>query len=174
VAPEREEVAYHEAAHAVLHVILGYDLEWVSIEPNVDTHSEGETKGTILPPAVTKERLARGDSFTEEELVAISDNVTNLLAGEVAEARLRGERYQLDPLAVRTRDEQWAIGQVQSVCGSANGYARADRELAALIRRAEELLDRHWAFVERVAEGLIVKRRLTGEEVVSLGPATDT
>lgn len=173
MAPKREVVAYHEAAHAGLHVILGYDLEWVSIEPNPETQSEGETKGTILPPAVTKGRLARGDAFTEEELAAIVDNVTNLVAGEVAEARRSGERYRLDPLAVRTRDEQWAVGQVQSVYGSANAYAHADRELATLTKRAEELLERHWAFVERVAEALMVKGRLTGDEVVSLKWATD-
>jgi ATP-dependent Zn protease len=70
-----KDVAYHEAGHAILHVLLGYELEYVSIEPNEKTQSLGETKGTIVPSTVTQERLGtrHHPPFTDEERRAIID-----------------------------------------------------------------------------------------------------
>ncbi len=165
-------VAFHEAAHAVLHVDLGYELECVTIKPDAETNSLGRTKGRILPTSLTSQRIHATTDLTTDERSAMWDNIVNLLAGEVAEARLRGDTYRLDPVKpdAHTRDEWDALGQLQSLYGVGPEYTRADRQLLVATSEAVSRVAATWTFIERVAAELLARTCLNGDDVLSLKP----
>jgi hypothetical protein len=168
-----EAVAFHEAAHAVLHVVLGYELEFVSIAPDSETKSLGQTKGQILPPSLTPQRVRTGTPpLNGAEEKAMRDNVVNLLSGEVAEAHLRERKYRLDPLKQgnHTRDEKDALGQLQRLYAVGADYTDADRQLECCTAEAEHLIDENWEYVAGVARELLARTHLTGEDIRVLRP----
>jgi ATP-dependent Zn protease len=151
--------AYHEAAHAVAHIVMGYKLEHVSIDPPKDG-TLGGTKGEIVPPSF-EARLRQRDEFDDSELRLIGDEIVTYLLGEIAEARRRGDTYRLDPLNVRTDDERQVMGRIGALWPN---YAEADEHLAALHTSAQQLAAEHWSKIETVASALLERRRLTGVE----------
>jgi hypothetical protein len=66
--PTQDEIdaAYHEAAHAIAHIEMGYPLEYVSIDPPQDCKLGG-TKGMIAPPELEPKLKAR-KSLTSAEI----------------------------------------------------------------------------------------------------------
>jgi hypothetical protein len=78
------------------------------------------------------------------------------LGGPIAELR----RFRYSQLE---QDQFWATAWSGDL---ANARARYDGKLTRAIRRADRLLRRHWRAVERVADALLQRGELTGEEVM--------
>jgi ATP-dependent Zn protease len=96
-APTQKEIdtAYHEAAHAIAHLDMGYPLEYVSIV-SPQEGKLGGTKGTIAPEELESKLRDRAE-FAPAEVQVLRDEMTNYLMGELAEARLHKRTYRLDP-----------------------------------------------------------------------------
>jgi ATP-dependent Zn protease len=170
----RTNTAYHEAGHAVATLALEYDLECVSIRPNDETNSLGQTKSSILSKTITRKRIRSRDTFDESEIKTIHDHVVDLLAGDVAEAVLAGSPHSVDPLHSRTRDEKDAVGLLQvvySVYGEhTDQHSETDARLKQLAQRAETLVKANWQWIERTAKQLLERECLSGSDVQKLEP----
>src|SRR5579862_3608526 len=97
--------AYHEAAHAVATLVLGLRLErvaLVSAEP-------GKAAETVGEPGLKGSQIA-----TQADREGAQKDIIGFLAGDIAEAKLRGETYKLDPYQedVHTSDEQESLGRI--------------------------------------------------------------
>jgi hypothetical protein len=144
-----EEVAYHEAGHAVVGHRLGLDL--------VDVDVLGDAEGghghtNFRPPAWYRPEAPldeRHRSFVEAVVVTF-------LAGSVAEARIAGFRntdasgFDLEAVAL-----EW-LRRLENPAP------------AALMRRAEELVDANWTAIQRLARTLMRVRRLPGPEALAV------
>lgn len=159
------DTAYHEAAHAVAHVVLDHELESVSrLPPQPD--KLGGTHGRVLPKSLTD-----GSSnwsmrrFTPAEIAAIKDSITILLIGDIAEAKLNGGGREFDPNNLQTSDDAEIVGRMTALW---RDHATADAEVAVLSRRARAVVDEHWGYIRGVAEALLERGTLSGMDVRAL------
>jgi hypothetical protein len=119
--PELRAVAYHEAGHAVLHVLAGQQVESVTIVP-------------------TKEYLGQTRLASSAQPVDGYRTLICLLAGPVAEALTTG-------------------------CVNHEG---ATDDLEQIVGLVKPLLMRGWYQIDWVAQALLAKKSLTGDEVDAL------
>ena len=141
-----EKTAYHEAGHAVAHMILGMGMEEVSIIP------DGECLGYV--------RHAKGYKiFNEDNPEELTDDWTvlenafiALYAGPYAESIITG--------CLETNTEEFGyIGNIILHCNL------TEAENLSLIQKAKELINQRWKSVKALAEELMKKKRLSGNEV---------
>jgi hypothetical protein len=144
-----EEVAYHEAGHAVVGNSLGLDLI------DVDTLGDGENghgHTRFRPP----EWFRPGEPRGERHRRLAEAIVVTFLAGAAAEARHAGFRnpdasgFDLEAVA-----SEW-LQQLDS----------PDEE--ALRRRAEAIVETNWPAIERLAKALMHAHRLPGQEALAV------
>lgn len=164
--PAPEDIAYHEAGHVLARLAMGYPVDYVTIKEDPETQSLGATHGQILLSSLTPERFKHGSAFTADEERSICDNITALVAGDVAETHHRGEVYEIEPVSMsHTRDERNAIGQALALWRDddiANAYT------AFLTVRARRILVERWTLVEKVATQLLRQETLEGVAVQAL------
>lgn len=154
------DTAYHEAAHAIAYLEMGYELEFVSIMPPQEGKFGG-AKGTIAPEELESKLRQRLD-LTPAEVHVLRDEMTNYLMGELAEARLHSETYRLDPHNVRTDDERQVMGRVGAIW---TNYDIADVQLETMHVRAEAVVALRWQQIEQLANELLKRKTLTGADV---------
>jgi ATP-dependent Zn protease len=135
-----EAVAYHEAGHAVVALVLGRPVHVVSVLPDRDNLGLCEFKKGAFRPS---------DDWLEREIL-IS------LAGLAAEA-LRTGHYAYDGAA---RDLQF----VRRLAVERAGERRAERLQRRLLAKVEHLLARaeNWRAVERIAAELMRRGSISG------------
>jgi hypothetical protein len=150
-----EEVAFHEAGHAVVGHSLGLDLV------DVDTLGDGEGghgHTNFKPPP-----WFRKDPPLDERSRAFAEAVaTTFLAGTVAEARRAGfdnwgeAGFDLDSVV---RDWILLLVPAAEVVDRLRQYGVA----------AARLVDEpaNWAAIEKLARVLLERRRLTGAEALA-------
>jgi hypothetical protein len=80
------------------------------------------------------------------------------LAGPCAEARERGQRFDRMFSGVAATDDREAVAAL----------GLSEEQFVAACRETIELVERDWAIIERVAEELADRDRLTYEEVEAL------
>lgn len=150
-------VAIHEAGHAVVGMALGLPVRRVSIIGVGE--SAGRTTGVHRPRWVRNE-LEVGSPWKQPRVVHwVLNEITTLLAGGLAGKRLTGrfdqdgcrsDRHQEVDLALRLVDDD-------------------ERQAGALLKwlrlRSLQLIDRRWAAINAVAEGLVTERSLSGARV---------
>jgi len=137
---DQQATAYHEAGHAVVALILGRPVQYVSILPNRERLGVCEFgKGASRPT----------DDWLEREILIA-------LAGIAAEARHTGN-YAWDGAA---RDQIY----VQRLTEQRAGDRRAERLQRRLLAKVEHLLtdERHWQGVELIAAELIKQGEISG------------
>ena len=163
------DTAYHEAAHAVGHVVLDHDLYSTSrVPPQPD--KLGGTHGRVLPDSLTKGSSNWGGRrFSSDEIDAIKDEITIILMGDMVEAELNGKGRVFDANNVQTEDDMMIVGRMTSVWPE---YNVADGKVAMLAERARRIIDENWGYIELVAEGLLDNKTLSGDDVQRLRPAT--
>jgi ATP-dependent Zn protease len=135
-----QATAYHEAGHAVVALLLGRPVQWVSILPDREHLGICEFgKGAHRPSQ---------DWLEREILIA--------LAGIAAEARLTGT-YAWDGAR---RDQQ----HVRRLAVQRAGERRADKLQRRLLAKAEHLLAEEgcWRAVELIATELLRVREISG------------
>ncbi|MCO6458600.1 MAG: hypothetical protein J5I93_25110 [Pirellulaceae bacterium] len=132
---DTRETAFHEAGHKVAAARLGFDIGDCDIIPDDEDGRAG----------VSRDEGPWMDGSRDE------DHVIVLYSGFQAQRR---HNPQADP-AVAGRDDEEAAHYVQL-----NKFSEVE-----LRKRAEELLDKHWAEVEAIATLLIEEKRLDGYDI---------
>ncbi len=177
-AAEKEEVAYHEAGHAV--VALAFDEEGVglvSVRP-----SKSDARGVV-------QILKNEGYFGSYELM--HERVVALLAGKAAVEIKYG---RTDVGAFSDMDRASAILQRFITEYAVGGYGllrpvnryciespQQDEKiiversamLARCYEETKDLLRKHWAFVERLAAELVKRDTLVYEEIIALRDETE-
>lgn len=161
----RERTAYHEAGHAVVGHLLGWQVSYMSIQANASYHGytafmePRPPQGHAIPVGVVTFDLATGPQHSEEDL---PDVLTRGLAGIVAERFLCAHRGVSARPVHLGRDTREARTNVK-------GYPKErQRELlAAAEQRAGQLLmvADHWRAVDVLAQALLAAESLSGPDV---------
>jgi ATP-dependent Zn protease len=174
----RYAVAYHEAGHAVVGVLLRWVIRYVSIIP------DEQTLGRVYHP-----RRSKLDYWLAEEVKSPNASARShrkqvgLRLGELtaAQIRMRHRRARID-IAVRLAGRkaekrftrEWTDPNVGSDRSEVIELAlqlasefpiTADRIIVRESARATRLLAENWPCVEAVARALLVRNCLTGREV---------
>jgi len=137
--PGTEALAYHEAGHAVIHVLLGGTLQRVSLVRDDR-------------PGVPKEAAAGPGS--------VEDRIAVLLAGEVAES-LSGQH--VTGVAEGT-DRERARRLAASATSAPEALLEAERQRVVALLRTPQ----HWQRVVAVAQALLAQQRLEGAQLQAL------
>lgn len=147
------EVAFHEAGHAVVMMVLGVRIDHVSIDPDSDTD------GTVVPVGTSRNGSPDPQKPTTLGRWGAERDVMVALAGPLA-----AMQYVTDEDALRSSvagDLDHAIRAIRSVCGSTE-------EAAAMLQwlriRTQNLLNAQWHAVAILAATLREKRTLTEQE----------
>ena len=151
----REDVAYHEAGHAVAHWRHDYDrpVDKVTVKPGEGYLGRVES---TLPPQVMA-AIDRGEEWTAEVDGLIGREVIATLAGPAAEARHRGRE---NPAGAGS-DHRTVMGFAYR-CGMEGDLAAAFFEYRNL--RARQLVEVNWKLIEAVAAALLERETLSGDE----------
>jgi hypothetical protein len=156
-----ERVAYHEAGHAIAFHRLGYGV----------TEARLHSTGGYVDVADCDYRTtlpARPDGlYSGVELVnAARPHAMTFLAGPVAEARHVG----LDSLRGCWRQDEpgFDVGLVETWLRQVTHPDEYDSAASWLTSHAVWLVDEEWPAIERVAEALIERTVLSGEQVAEL------
>jgi len=134
--------AIHEAAHAVAAIRAGLVFETVSALPDEAHELDGALYWTEIQDS--------GELAMAPELVAVVS-----LAGPCAEARERGQRFDRMFSGVAATDDREAVAAL----------GLTEDQFVAACRETIALIERDWPLIERVAEELADRDRLTYEEV---------
>jgi ATP-dependent Zn protease len=144
-------VAVHEAGHAVAAIRAGLVFDQVSILPDESLEIDGAL--------YWNEMQESGEIVMPPELLAVV-----LLAGPCAEARERGLRADrmFDGVAATQDREAMAV------------LGLTEQQFLAATKEALGIVERDWALIEQVAEGLADQERLDYEEVEAIVDAAGT
>jgi cell division protease FtsH len=153
--PERRHTAYHEAGHAVIGLVLGYDVRKATIRPRY----------SYLGSAwISNERNG------STEIQAGSDSEVDLvgricvgLAGLFAEQLV--SRAPLDELI---DDSAWTDWQRAQKNARRINRRKAEMLIDVLMEETKALVQQHRQAIIRVAEALLERWTLTGEEIKQL------
>ena len=162
---EAAPVAYHEAGHAVIARVLGLEVDWVTITPDLDIAGECDSDYAFY-------FAFYADDATQ--LAAIEKDVMVTLAGPIAECQYRSLDFNA---ATVMRSAGWG-----SDLAMAKYLLTMAMELLPEDLRPElydELFDRlsieteilvngRWPAIERVATGLLEASDLNGADVENL------
>lgn len=153
-ATQLRATAFHEAGHAVMHVLAGHRLQLVSIKPGEESHG-----GTRVVPQF---RVPSSGPVSPQTVANVEAAVCILLAGWEAQRRAA-------PRTVRghgaVEDSRKAVELIDVLSGS-------DEEVQAWIRllevRTRQRVAHYWRAVTAVATALLEKETLDGPEAGAL------
>jgi hypothetical protein len=147
----REEVAYHEAGHAVVAFALKLGVKRLTIDP------EGGAAGSVehLRASFSNDQMNEyEEKYGKARLrIRVEPDLVVFLAGEIAQS-MAGPSY----------DGSWedrgdAINRAERFCDS---IEETEAYVSWLHVRASDLLRRHWLAVEAVARALLERKTLIG------------
>jgi ATP-dependent Zn protease len=148
-----ELIAYHEAGHALMALLLGGKVEQVTIEPDNDDGPlrQGDTRVLWRHAGLSNKEFAR-------KAVQVS------LAGPVADMIYSGDPYHPGLVA------EWAADWDEAWQAAILLYPDERQRLAYLERISIQLYNRlkdddHWAAVASLADHLLAHETLEGEQV---------
>jgi ATP-dependent Zn protease len=153
----RWKVAIHEAAHAVIARVLTLSAGHVTIRPNYRDRSRGVS--------ITHEPYACLSAWEQRGKVRDSDNavyvarIISTMAGAEAETELLGLQ------AVGDGHDRDQIEQMAEELTSKRSWSELEPRLRRMTRM---LVRRHRSRIERVAEALLTKIKLSGRQVDKL------
>jgi ATP-dependent Zn protease len=140
-----EELAYHEAGHAVLHVLLGGRVNRICIV------RDDPKRGVEVPAA--------GDPLVADA-ATVHNRIVVLLGGEAALHVWRPANPRRPDAKDRARAEVLAA----TLSSEPASVLETDWEVAVGMLRSDE----NWPLVERLAKRLATERVLEGEDVQRL------
>lgn len=148
-----ELIAYHEAGHVLMAVILGGKVQQVTIEPDNDDGPDRQGDTQIL---------WRRRRFSEKEFAHIAVQVS--LAGPVAEMIYSGDPYHPGLVA------EWAADWREAWEAAMPLHPGEQQRLEFLEQVSIQLYDRLkaddiWAVLASLADNLLAHETLEGEQV---------
>jgi hypothetical protein len=180
-----ERVAYHEAGHAVINLALMPERGIAEVTIEKEDDSDGHVAYDQSSPWM----------ITPTSKEDVLDTLCVALAGRVAEQRQAGHASGTDSGATsdlrQATNKAWAAITVWGMdeefgpvvletmieeSGLRGGWLfnEAQRHLQRVMKeahvRTEELVRLHWAHIEKLAKSLLVKPRLSQDEVFSILP----
>ena len=168
---QRERIAHHEAAHAVMMIFtkVGVPPGGISIDlVNPATSGLGSVDGRLYDIDLRDLSGPALEARQKEEAPAAMCNGLVILAGAVADAKVEG-RDAWDCLIEQTSDLSQARdmlrrGQYASVA------AQEDQALKVQLDEAKEVLEEReiWAAVQAVARAVLKTGKLSGPEIEAI------
>jgi ATP-dependent Zn protease len=157
-------LARHEAAHAVVALRLGRKLENVTIVP--DDSSDGKMKRFV------KSWEAYDDIEWEASTISMLrmiDGVMISIAGQVCEDIINDIPYKDAPIS-----SQWDNENIADwVMLNGMDQSEIDLFLRWMHERTRLLLLKYWSWVEAIANALLERQTLSGDEVWEICQKTD-
>ncbi|WP_410658358.1 hypothetical protein [Amycolatopsis sp. lyj-112] len=159
VAAEDRVTAWHEAAHAVVYLLQGRSLRYVTLRPS----GAGRAGFTAVRP--------RRADLSSVAVVAH--------AGPLAQARYVLEAISADEwLDEGVTVEDIRLGaylhgghdDLALIAQARQAYGFSDRQPDLWAGIAQDLVDRHWTDIGRIAEALVERRTLTGAQLRACVP----
>ena len=156
--PSKELIAtaYHEAGHAVVSSRLGSKVKHVSIVPNERTETLGHVRHQPIPRRIL--RILEFGFVTPVQRQLVEDHIIISYAGSLAERRQRGRSNHRGAQS----DYADVVGLADRLCGSAE---EVDAYLAWLRIRATNSVNANWDLIESVAQALLARQKLSGDEL---------
>lgn len=147
-------LAYHEAAHAVVSLLLFKRIDYVTIV------QDGDTWGHMMP-------LDPYDNNEEDDgaskMLEMMDEVMINFAGQIAEDIIYNTPYEQSH--VNSDGDRENIKSVASLYMTQQ--SEIDLFVAWMYERTRLVLIENWFRVKAVADALLEKKRLSGHEVVA-------
>jgi len=148
-----ELIAYHEAGHALMAVLLGGEVQQVTIEPENDEGPERQGDTQVV---------WRRAGLSDKEFAKIAVQVS--LAGPVAEMIYSGDPYHPGLVA------EWAADWREAWDGAVLLHADERKRLEYLENVSIQLYhrlkdDELWAALAALADNLLAHETLEGEQV---------
>jgi hypothetical protein len=137
--------AIHEAAHALAAIRAGLVFDTVSALPDEANDLDGALYWTELQDS--------GELAMAPELLAVVS-----LAGPCAEARERGQRFDRMFLGVAATDDREAVASL----------GLTEEQFLTACRDTLDMIEQDWALIDRLARELLVRERLSFEEVEAI------
>jgi hypothetical protein len=156
----------HEAGHAVIARLTGFDVAWVSVDPNfIKNDPLAIENGCNLSHAVcltiSSDRLNpiinRRSELTKEQKETIMGYSMHVLAGPCAEERMSPETFYVEA-------SQNDLAQVAAVLmlTTRTNKAMCKKLHRTARRKLEKMLEENWGLVVCVADALQRYRTLSG------------
>lgn len=149
---DQELLAHHEAAHAVVAISLGWEINQVTIVADDDTFGHCQVKDFEL--------YFDGNRWTGEVKASARQAILYDLAGIAAEMRINGDYDEVGC----SSDWGKAYTKARHLTRACNPQTYLDYALG----RTKKLVNSHWQRVTAVAAGLLEHQTLTGEDVYTL------
>lgn len=163
--------AIHEAGHAVAACLLGFHVEWVSVDREfirtdplaIKNGIEGSGAVTMaLVSRVLEPISARRNRLMREDKEALHRFGVEVMAGPIAEERLCPDEFEPEACA-------GDFLQVHSVLAEMDGRKAFQRDsLRRIIASAREFVATHSDLIEIVGAALLDRGTLTGDDVHKL------
>lgn len=149
-----EEIsAYHEAGHALLAVLMGAQVESVTIAPDWDDGPERYADIRVKWPL---------DQFTEREL--LEKSILVALAGPVAEMLHSGETFHPGLVTEWRADWQLAWQTAAALIpAEQKRMVYLEQKTASLFQLLDQ--ETHWAALAAIVDLLLAHDTLDGDEV---------
>jgi hypothetical protein len=153
-----EKTAYHEAGHAVIDFVVGLSVLRVTIEPDGNFAGKTCVKDEEIPPEwdTYYHRSPGKEEYIRRYTLA-------KLAGYAAVKRKFPNHHKDEG---DRRDETSAQKFVDGV-----SWENQEQYLEARRAEVSQLVLTHWAWIERVAKGLMEEGTLSGNQVLALKPS---
>src|SRR5262249_54095246 len=168
VAAARREVAYHEAGHAVIAHMLGYQVRRVSIAPKSGSTGHVSWRNPIKNRSV-KSKLQYGSEANLDRVRHQIDHVIIVcMAGALAQKRhnrrsdwgYSGSGAARGEFLLKGSDDQQVLELMSRVYEDEKVRDAYWRYLKA---RAEDLVERYWPRIERLATTLLDRETISGD-----------
>lgn len=165
-------VAYHEAGHAIVAWSLGVPLRDVKIADNGGLCSHALT----VPPLLDPEFMSSGDWIKAKKraLILLGGELAERVSGELAElegnadmAELFRDAYSISSDSVEPGSDREELREVVQLVFGQIG-PESSEWLSGVEAEAEAIIIKQWQKVCSLAETLIVKRVLYGDEATQV------
>lgn len=158
-AVPRERIAYHEAGHAVILYIVGFEIKSVSIKPGETFH--GITRWDN-PLESWNAEMTKTPDVAEQVVIG-------LFAGQSSERRLSN----VYPTHVPDHDNGWdndnteATRFLRTHCIGDNNELPEDLQ-AKLRYNAENLVEKHWEQIDKIAKLLLDRETIYTADITAI------
>jgi ATP-dependent Zn protease len=152
LANRRRHIAYHEAGHAVIALILGYKVGKVTIKPRYSQLTLGRTEG-IQPGEASSNRVV------DREATDIKID----LAGPLAEQLINPAPF--DELIENGSGGDWRSARRTARSFGLNTPREAEILIVRYALESAVLVQQHQEAITRVAAALLEHETLVGDEI---------